>query len=186
MKRYLLIMHHLMRTYWRSGDVAPYILNLGNIQSWNAQRHAPATLFAAKRAPGTHWIWDLVGHRIGLNAVANRKKYHNCSCRESNACHPARSLSKFISVYQSQQNILINKSSTVSVLTALNIEVMTGMEHKGGIIYFTKEYKYFPNVFFVVWRISLVMASIHCTYKSTVTNKPNVPNMITLQKTYCT
>jgi len=41
------------------------------------------------KAPGTHWIGDRVGPRAGLDAVAKRKKSHNCTCEELNPGRPA-------------------------------------------------------------------------------------------------
>jgi len=40
--------------------------------------------------PGTYWIEGWVGRRAGLDAVAKKKNLH--TCRESNPCHPTRSL----------------------------------------------------------------------------------------------
>jgi len=49
------------------------------------QLHAPDAL-----PPGTHWIGDSVGPRLGLNTVTKRKIPN--SCRESSPDHSARSL----------------------------------------------------------------------------------------------
>jgi hypothetical protein len=40
-----------------------------------------------ERAPGTYWLGDWVGLRVGLDVVEKRETYN---CRESNPGHQAR------------------------------------------------------------------------------------------------
>jgi len=54
------------------------------------QLHAPAALPTGERVPGTHWIRDWVGPRVGLDAVVKRDIL--CPDRESNTCPPVRNL----------------------------------------------------------------------------------------------
>jgi hypothetical protein len=65
--------HHTMKTY------------RGNGGEWTASCPGRFT-------PGTHWIGGWVDPRAGLDAVAKRKQFHHCACRELNPSRPARSL----------------------------------------------------------------------------------------------
>jgi hypothetical protein len=55
---------------------------------WSDSRPGRFTPF--EKSPGTHWIGDWVGHRVGLGAVVRRE--NPISCCESNLGRPARSL----------------------------------------------------------------------------------------------
>jgi hypothetical protein len=83
-----LIKHHAMKTYWRSGGIAPRILELGTRGEWSTSR--PGRFTPRDRAPGTNWIGGWVGPRAGLDAVAKIKV--PCPNRKSNSSRPARSL----------------------------------------------------------------------------------------------
>jgi hypothetical protein len=58
------------------------------------QVHTSAVLPPKGKSPSphAHWIRRWVNPKDGLNAVAKRKKFHHCPCRESNPCRPIRSL----------------------------------------------------------------------------------------------
>jgi len=75
--------HHAIKTYWRSGGTAPYILNLGTRREWSALRPGRFT-------SGTYLIGDWVGPRAGPNAVAKRK--YTCPFRKWNPGSPDCSL----------------------------------------------------------------------------------------------
>jgi len=45
--------HHVMKTYWRSGGIAPRILNLGS--RWGGKLNALAALPPEEWNHGTHW-----------------------------------------------------------------------------------------------------------------------------------
>jgi hypothetical protein len=70
----LCLKHHTIKTYWWSGSIAPYILNLGIEWSWVVS-FTPrcGCLTLGVRVYGTHWIGGGVGSRAGLDAVAKRK-----------------------------------------------------------------------------------------------------------------
>jgi hypothetical protein len=67
-----LIKHHVIKTYWRSGGIAPSILWPRLWMEVSGQLHAPA-LYPQGRVPGTHWIGDWVGPRAVLDTVSKRK-----------------------------------------------------------------------------------------------------------------
>jgi hypothetical protein len=58
-----------MKTYWRSGGIAPRILNLGARWRWVVS----FTLRPRERTPGTHWTGGWMGLRASLDAIAKRK-----------------------------------------------------------------------------------------------------------------
>jgi hypothetical protein len=77
----LLFEHHAMKAYWRSGGIAPCILDLGTrLGEWSASR--PGRFTPRERAPDTHWIGRWVGPRTVLDTVVKRKIPSNC--RDSN------------------------------------------------------------------------------------------------------
>jgi hypothetical protein len=51
--------HHAMNTYWRSGGIAPRILNLSTRWRWMVS-FMPVRFTPRERAPGTRWIWGWV------------------------------------------------------------------------------------------------------------------------------
>jgi hypothetical protein len=57
--------HQSMEAYWRSGCIAPRILDLGARWRW--------VISFTARPPGTHWIGGWVGLRAGLDAEVKRK-----------------------------------------------------------------------------------------------------------------
>jgi hypothetical protein len=61
-----------MKTHW-SGGIAPRILNLGTRWRWVVSLTPRPLYTPGERAPGTHWIGDLVSPRAGLDAVTKRK-----------------------------------------------------------------------------------------------------------------
>jgi hypothetical protein len=63
------------------------ILDLGTRWKWVVS-FMFLPFYPRERAPGTHWIWGLVGPRAGLEAVEWRRVLH---CRESNPRRPDRS-----------------------------------------------------------------------------------------------
>jgi hypothetical protein len=64
--------HHAMKTYWRSGGIAPRIVwPLTSGGEWSASR--PGRFIPRERAPGTHSIGGWVGPRAVLDAVVKRK-----------------------------------------------------------------------------------------------------------------
>jgi hypothetical protein len=71
-----------------SGGIAPtFVTSALYGGEWSASLTVRFT--RGERAPGTHWIWKLMGSRTGLDAVENWKI--SCFCRESNPGHPTRS-----------------------------------------------------------------------------------------------
>jgi hypothetical protein len=64
--------HHAMKTYYRSGGIAPRILDLGSRWRWVVS-FTPGRFTPRERAPGTHWIGAWVGPRTVLDAVVKRK-----------------------------------------------------------------------------------------------------------------
>jgi hypothetical protein len=85
--------HHAMKTYSGGGGIAPHILNLGATWRWSASH--PGRLAPGEIAPGTHCIRGSVDLRAGLDAVAKTGIISHC--RESNPCHPGRSLVAILS-----------------------------------------------------------------------------------------
>jgi hypothetical protein len=61
-----------MKTYWRSGDIAPQILDLGT-RWWIVASFKPHPLYPQGRAPSIHWIRGWVGPRADLDAVVKIK-----------------------------------------------------------------------------------------------------------------
>jgi len=76
--------HHTMKMHW-DGDIAPRIFNLGARWRWVVSL-TPRRFILDTRLVG--W-W--VGLGAGLDAVANKKKSHNCPCRELNTGRPSSS-----------------------------------------------------------------------------------------------
>jgi hypothetical protein len=64
--------HHAMKTYWRSGGIAPRILDLGTRWRWVVS-FTPRPLYPRERAPGAHWIGGWVGPKAVLDAEVKRK-----------------------------------------------------------------------------------------------------------------
>jgi hypothetical protein len=61
-----------MKAYWRSGGIAPRILELDTNRGECSASH-PSRFTLRERAPGTHWIGGWVGPRTGLDAVVKGK-----------------------------------------------------------------------------------------------------------------
>jgi hypothetical protein len=55
----------------------------------SGQLHAPGRFITGETAPGTDWIGNWVGLRVGLDPVA-KSKSNRCPCREWNPGRPAR------------------------------------------------------------------------------------------------
>jgi hypothetical protein len=66
----------------------------------SGQLHEPATLPHRERAPSTQWIGGLVGTRVSLEAVEERKILHYL---ESNLGHAAHSLYLYQLSYPNSQ-----------------------------------------------------------------------------------
>jgi hypothetical protein len=86
-----LIKYHSMKTYWRSGDIAPLILELGNgwrwVISFTSRRFYPrckSPLYPLDRRPG--------GPQSRSRHGGKDEESHHRSCREMNPGRPARSL----------------------------------------------------------------------------------------------
>jgi hypothetical protein len=76
--------HHVMKTYWGIGGLAPRILDLGT--RWRfVVSFTPLPLYPHE-VTGTHWKGGWVGPRAVLDAVMNRKI--PSPCRESNPRTP--------------------------------------------------------------------------------------------------
>jgi len=59
---------HEFKAYWGNGGIVPRILDLClDSGEWSASH--PGRFTPKQRAPGTHWIGDWVGPRVGLDAV---------------------------------------------------------------------------------------------------------------------
>jgi hypothetical protein len=67
-----------MKAYWRSGGIAPRILDRGT----RVDSFTPRPLYSKERDPGTHSVGGSVGPRAVLDAVVKRKI--PSSSRESN------------------------------------------------------------------------------------------------------
>jgi len=67
-----LIEHHTMKTYGRSGSIAPRITNLDTRWRWVVS-FILQPLYRGNKALRTQWIGSRVSPRAGLDAVANRK-----------------------------------------------------------------------------------------------------------------
>jgi hypothetical protein len=80
-----------MKAYWRSGGIAPHILDLGTRWRWVVSFTPPATLPPGKaKSPWyTHWIGGWVGPKAGLDAVVKRKTFP-ASAGTRTPDHPAR------------------------------------------------------------------------------------------------
>jgi hypothetical protein len=76
--------HHVMKTYWGNGGIAPRILDLGTKWEYSASR--PRCFTPKERALGTYWIGGWVGPRAVLDTVVKRKIPR--PCRESNPRTP--------------------------------------------------------------------------------------------------
>jgi hypothetical protein len=61
-----------MKTYWRSGGIAPPILD-PVLDGGERLSSRPGRFTPRERAPGIHWIGGWVGPRAGLDAVVYRK-----------------------------------------------------------------------------------------------------------------
>jgi hypothetical protein len=84
--------HHVIKTYWGTGVIAPHILNLRTkmwvscqVVSFTSRNPCPG-----KENPSTHWIGGWVSSRADLDMVVRRKS--TSPCRESNPGRPACSL----------------------------------------------------------------------------------------------
>jgi hypothetical protein len=76
---------------WGNWDIVPTFLSSARVaDQWLASR--PGRFTPEKGTSSTHWIVDLVGHRIGLDEVEKRKILPS---RELNPGCPARSLLLF-------------------------------------------------------------------------------------------
>jgi hypothetical protein len=78
--------HHAIKTYWRSGGIAPRIVWPRHYMEVSGQLDAPATLPPQERAPRTLWIGGLVGTRAGVDTVSKRKT--PSPRRKANPDHP--------------------------------------------------------------------------------------------------
>jgi hypothetical protein len=77
----LLTEHHVMKAYWRSGGIAPRILNLVTRWRWVVS-FTPRYFAPRERSPGTDWLGGWVGPRAGLDTVVKIKI--PSLCRDSN------------------------------------------------------------------------------------------------------
>jgi len=74
---------------WRSGGIAPRILNLGNRWRWVVS-FTLRPLYPRGKSSGAHWRGGWFGHRTGLDSGANKKSL--CPCRKLNPGRSARDL----------------------------------------------------------------------------------------------
>jgi hypothetical protein len=66
-----------MKTYWKSGDIAPYVLKLGTRWRWVVSV-TPRPLFSSEiRDFGVHWIGDCVGSKAGIDAAVKTAPARN-------------------------------------------------------------------------------------------------------------
>jgi len=77
------IPHH--EDVWRSGGIAPHVLNLNATWRW-VVCFTLWLLYSSGKSPGIHWIGGWVGPRASLDTVAKKKFL---TCWESNPGHPA-------------------------------------------------------------------------------------------------
>jgi hypothetical protein len=70
MRNYV-IKHHAVNTYGGEWRYSSTILDLCTRWRWSASR--PGPFAPGDRAPGTHWVGGLVGSRVDLDAMENRK-----------------------------------------------------------------------------------------------------------------
>jgi hypothetical protein len=79
-----------MKAYWKSGDMATRILNLG---TWRGERSASRLAASVSgKDSRTHWTEGLVGLTAILDAVAKTEMSVPCSCPESNLGYKAHGL----------------------------------------------------------------------------------------------
>jgi hypothetical protein len=72
-----------METHWKNRGTAPRILNLSATLRWVIS-FTPRQLYHRVTDAGTHRTGGWAGPRAGLDAVAKRKEYYHCPCREFN------------------------------------------------------------------------------------------------------
>jgi hypothetical protein len=98
-----------MKAYWGMEVYLHSFLTLAlDGDEWSASR--PCRFTPGVGAPGTHWIGGWVDPRGGLDAVAKRKKSHQCPCRELNPDHP-----NLVSI--SQYRLTLPQTKTISRMT---------------------------------------------------------------------
>jgi hypothetical protein len=73
-----------MKTYWRSGGMAPPPTSALDGAEWSTSRPGRPS---PKDSHGTHWIGGWVGPRAALDTVARRKRSHPLSGIEPSSSH---------------------------------------------------------------------------------------------------